>query len=115
MTEPKGMGGLNLMDFESFNLSLLARQAWRILQNPNTLSARILKSIHYRTSPSPFLESPVRNHPYQIWRVVSVGKDIIKQGIGNMRDTEILSCNWLPRKEMIHSYGCLASDPPQWS
>lgn len=39
LTMPKYMGGLDFRDFEIFNLALLARQAWIILENPESLSA----------------------------------------------------------------------------
>lgn len=43
MTRPKNLRGLGFCDLEVFNLALLSRQAWRVLNEPHMLSARILK------------------------------------------------------------------------
>lgn len=39
----KQTGGLGLKNMQLFNMALLAKQCWRILQNPNSLLSRVLK------------------------------------------------------------------------
>lgn len=45
---PKDVGGLNFRSLAHFNLSLLAKQGWRLLNIPDSLLARSLKSKYYR-------------------------------------------------------------------
>ena len=47
MRQPNYMGSMGLRKMELFNLSLLAIQSWRLIQEPNTLSALILKAIYF--------------------------------------------------------------------
>lgn len=98
MTKPKAMGGLGFRDLELFNLSLLARQGWRIIQNPSSLIARILKAVYFPNTS--FLEALMGSHPSQIWRSILEGREVLVQGIvrriGDGRTTEIWGHNWLP-------------------
>lgn len=112
---PRYMGGLGFRDFELFNLALLARQSWRILVSPNTLSARILKAVYFPSCS--ILEANLGNHPSQVWRSILEGRDIMKQGlvrrIGDGSSTEIWNTNWIPRPEFMRPMVSRVQDPPQ--
>ena len=115
MTTPKYAGGLGFRDIELFNLALLARQAWRILQNPETPSARILKAVYYPSCD--FLKAEVGSHPSQIWRALVEGRDTLKVGlirrIGTGESAHAWHDNWLPRDTSMRPIACLKIDPPE--
>ena len=66
MTLPKFMGGLGFRDIELFSLALLARQAWRIIQELGSLSARVLKARYF--SDCHLLDATLGTSPSQVWR-----------------------------------------------
>jgi hypothetical protein len=79
MVQPKYAGGLGFQDIELFNLALLACQAWRVLKEPTTLSARMLKAIYFPESE--LLIAEFGSHPSQVWRAILKGRNALKLGL----------------------------------
>jgi hypothetical protein len=69
---------LGFRDLELFNLALLARQGWRLLKNPESLSARVLKARYYPDKS--LLQATTGSNPSLIWRAIQDGLDVLKQG-----------------------------------
>lgn len=103
-----------VFEMELFNLALLARQAWRILQEPETLSARILKVVYFPDGE--FLDAQAGKHPSQVWHSIVEGKDMLKQGlirrIGDGSTTHAWNHNWLPRPSRMRPTVCVQDNPP---
>ena len=50
MCRSKDEGGLGFKSMAQFNVALLAKKGWRILNNPNSLVAKVLKAKYYPQS-----------------------------------------------------------------
>ena len=99
LLQPKDRGGVGLRDFRLFNQALLARQAWRVLSNPDSLCAQVLKAKYY---PYGKLEDTVfTGNASSSWQAVSHGLDLLKRGfiwrVGNGRNIRVWTDNWIPR------------------
>lgn len=63
---PHDQDGLGFRDLKYFNLAVLAKQLWRLLQHPSSLLARVLKGRYYRNSTPITVEKA--NSPSYVWR-----------------------------------------------
>lgn len=95
----KDDGGLGFRDFEIFNVALLAKQGWRLTQNPDSLAARVLKSKYY--SRSDYLNSKIGSNASFLWRSFSEAKKVLREGalwrIGNGESVVIGQDIWIPQ------------------
>ncbi|KAL4384556.1 hypothetical protein GQ457_15G009290 [Hibiscus cannabinus] len=97
----KKKGGLGFKDLRTFNRALIAKQAWRLINNPNSLVCRILKGKYFPDVD--ILSASGRSNPSWAWRSISDGIDTIKKGslwrVGNGKDIQIWFDKWIPNSE----------------
>lgn len=95
---PKREGGLGFKDLEAFNQALLAKQVWRILQNPTCLMARILQARYFPEGD--ILNAKLRAKSSYAWKSILYGKELLHKGmryiIGDGTQTNMWTDCWLP-------------------
>lgn len=75
MCTPTLMGGLGSKRLSSFNVALLAKQGWRLLTNPSSLTSRIYKASYY--SQCDFFDAKLGANPSFCWRSILAGQDLL--------------------------------------
>jgi hypothetical protein len=109
MLRPKSHGGVGFRDMRIFNQALLARQAWRLVQHPDTLCAQILKARYY---PNGFLLDTVfSGNGSSTWHAIEYGLELLKKGViwrvGNGARIRAWRDPWIPRES------CHVPRPPR--
>lgn len=66
MIRPKRAGGIGFRDMHLFNQAILARQAWRLLQNPNNLCAKYYPK-------GELLDTVFASDASQVWKGIEFG------------------------------------------
>lgn len=98
MYQPKRSGGLGFRNLRYFNLSLLAKQCWRLLVEPDSLLGRIFKARYFPNRD--FMAATVRLRPSATWHSILKARPFLEQGIrvriGNGYTTAIWGSDWIP-------------------
>nr|DAD44572.1 TPA_asm: hypothetical protein HUJ06_002802 [Nelumbo nucifera] len=98
LCKPKREGGLGFRDPKAFNLAPLAKQARRVLTEPNSLLSQVLFGKYCRNNT--FLQSKPRSKCSWGWRSLMAGKEVLLKSlfmqVGNGEDINFWDDPWLP-------------------
>ncbi|KAA3479865.1 reverse transcriptase [Gossypium australe] len=75
----KGIGGLGFRSLDQFNIALLAKQGWRLINYPNSLLPQVLKAKYFPNSN--FIYAQLGNLPSLTWRSVWATKGLLQYGL----------------------------------
>uniref|UniRef100_A0A803Q6D6 Reverse transcriptase zinc-binding domain-containing protein n=1 Tax=Cannabis sativa TaxID=3483 RepID=A0A803Q6D6_CANSA len=99
LCKPKEEGGLEFWSLNEFNQALLAKQGWRLIYNPQSLLARVLKNSYYPNVS--FMEAGCPPGASCVWKGICWGRKILQEGarwrIGNGREARVWEDKWIPR------------------
>jgi hypothetical protein len=97
LTRPKAVGGLGYRDFHEFNMSLIAKQAWKFLSEPDKFVSRIFKARYFPRSS--FFHAKIGDNPSFVWRSIWKSRDILVNGcrwkIGDGSKIKVVCEPWL--------------------
>ena len=101
---PKHLGGLGFRNFKEFNDALLAKQCWRLLCDPSSLWARVLKARYFPNYS--FLDANKGGRASWAWSSLLTGRDLLLNGshwqiIGG-QDVRVWVDRWLPSLPLGH-------------
>ena len=78
LCQSKANGGMGFKDLAIFNDALLAKQAWGLLQNKQSLFHKIFKSRFFPTCS--FMDALECSGGSYAWRSILQGREVLKQG-----------------------------------
>ena len=62
-----------------FNQALLARQAWNLIERPDSLCARLVKAKYYQWGN--FIDTVFTGNSSTVWKGVEYGLELLKKGV----------------------------------
>ena len=98
VTQPKAQGGMGFKNLHLFNTAMLGKQGWRLLTNPDSLCARVLRGKYYHNSN--FMLAKRKKNCSHTWRAILRGRSALELGsikrIGDGSSTDIWLDRWIP-------------------
>ncbi|KAA3479552.1 reverse transcriptase [Gossypium australe] len=79
MCRSKEEGGMGFRNMAKFNISLLAKQGWRIMNNTESLVTKVLKAKYFPDEQ--FLNSRLGNSSSYTWKSIWATKDVLRNGL----------------------------------
>ncbi|XP_050237967.1 uncharacterized protein LOC126687449 [Mercurialis annua] len=100
MCRSKWQGGLGIRDLDAFNRALLAKQCWRIMQNPDSVLFQLWKGRYFRNGN--VLDATRGYNPSWGWQSMLKGRALLQKGLrwqcNSGTRIRILQDAWLPGK-----------------
>lgn len=97
MRRIKSQGGLGFRELESFNLAMLAKQGWHLINYPDSLATRLLKEKFYPQST--FLSAPLGIWSSYIWKSITQSRGLLQEGmlkrVGDEKSIKIWENKWV--------------------
>lgn len=78
-TLKKCCGGMGFKDLRLFNQAMLPRQAWRLIEFPDSLCARLLKAKYF--PPGCLVDAAFSSNASYTWQSILHGLELLKKGI----------------------------------
>ncbi|CAH9083997.1 unnamed protein product [Cuscuta epithymum] len=100
LCKPKKYGGMGFRKIRDFNLAMLAKQAWKLQTEPESLVSRVFKARYFPDGS--YVTAKIGGSPSFIWRSLFEVQNIIKKGskwrVGNGNHINVWRDSWLPDK-----------------
>jgi hypothetical protein len=112
MCVPKKMGGMDFWDVHCFNLAILAKQSWRLINKPESLCAQVLRAKYYPDGN--LLKAGPNKGSSFTWQSIIAGLQTLKRGhmwrIGSGTKVNIWEDHWTPSnptRKVMMPRGCI--------
>ena len=100
LTQSKKEGGMGFRDIRSFNLAMLAKQGWRLLQDKNSLLYNCFKAKYFPQCE--FLEAKDCQNSSYVWKSLLAAQPVLRSWcywrVGNGASIHVLKDCWLPNQ-----------------